>query len=113
MRNLVLAIVCLGLLACKAATPRHPNEYLDSVTAAMVSSVTAPIIFARAHPDVAADKGDEAWVAAEPVGEGGQLGVAPSDEERITKQRHADSFLLAALANMDPARLPDAARLRA
>jgi hypothetical protein len=55
MRNLVLAIVSLCLLSCKAAAPRHPNEYLDSVTAAMVSSVTTPIIFARAHPDVAAN----------------------------------------------------------
>src|SRR3979409_2382069 len=55
MRNLVLAIVSLCLLSCKAAAPRHPNEYLDSVTAAMVSSVTTPIIFARAHPDGAAN----------------------------------------------------------
>jgi hypothetical protein len=55
MRNLVLTIVSLCLLSCKAAAPRHPNEYLDSVTAAMVSSVTTPMIFARAHPDVAAN----------------------------------------------------------
>jgi hypothetical protein len=55
MRNLVLAIVSVCLLSCKAAAPRHPNEYLDPVTAAMVSCVTAPIIFARAHPDVSAN----------------------------------------------------------
>jgi hypothetical protein len=55
MRNLALAIVFACLLSCKAATPRHPNEYLDPVTAAMVSSVTTPIIFARAHPDVSAN----------------------------------------------------------
>ena len=57
MRNLLLALVSLSLLCCKAA-PRpspHPNEYLDPVTAATVGNVTAPIIFARAHPDVAAN----------------------------------------------------------
>ena len=53
MRNLLLAIVSLSL-ACCSATP-HPDEYLDPVTAAMVSTVTAPIIFARAHQDVAAN----------------------------------------------------------
>jgi hypothetical protein len=55
MRNLALTLVSLCLLSCKAAAPRHANEYLDSVTAAMVSSVTTPIIFARTHPDVAAN----------------------------------------------------------
>ncbi len=35
--------------------PPRPAEYLDPVTAAMVASVTAPIIFARSHQDVAAN----------------------------------------------------------
>lgn len=55
MRNLILLLVSLSLLACKARPPRHPDEYLDPVTAAMVSSVTGPIIFARPHQDVAAN----------------------------------------------------------
>lgn len=55
MRTLALVLVSLSLLCCKAAPPRGPNEYLDPVTAAMVSSVTAPTIFARAHQDVAAN----------------------------------------------------------
>jgi len=55
MRNLVLIFVSLCLLSCKAAPPPRPIEYLDPETAAMVSSVTAPIIFARAHQDVAAN----------------------------------------------------------
>src|SRR6202012_4061800 len=56
----------LCLISCKAAPPHAPkpapshahapNEYLDPVTAAMVSSVTAPLIFARAHQDVAANE---------------------------------------------------------
>jgi hypothetical protein len=55
MRTLLLAIVALSLISCKAAPPRGPTEYLDPVTAAMVSNVTAPTIFARAHQDVAAN----------------------------------------------------------
>ena len=55
MRILLVTLVSLTLTACKSAGPRHPNEYLDPVTAAMVSSVTAPMIFARAHQDVAAN----------------------------------------------------------
>jgi hypothetical protein len=55
MRTLVLAIVSLGLIACKGTGLRGPDEYLDPVTAAMVSSVRAPTIFARAHQDVAAN----------------------------------------------------------
>jgi hypothetical protein len=55
VRNLILILVSLSLLSCKARPPRHPDEYLDPVTAAMVSSVRAPIIFARPHQDVAAN----------------------------------------------------------
>lgn len=64
MRNLLLILLALTLVCCKAAGPPRPNEYLDPVTAAMVSSVTAPIIFARAHQDVAAN----AWQYATVVG---------------------------------------------
>jgi hypothetical protein len=71
MRKLVLTIVSLCLLSCKAAAPRHPNEYLDSVTAAMVSSVTEPIIFARAHPDVAANARQYATVVGASVNRSG------------------------------------------
>src|SRR5882757_10860017 len=71
MRNLVLTIVSLCLLACKAAAPRHPSEYLDPVTAAMVSSVTAPLIFARAHPDVAANARQYATVVGASVNRSG------------------------------------------
>jgi hypothetical protein len=56
MRNLILILVAFSLLAgCKSRPPRHPTEFLDPVTAAMVSSVSSPIIFARAHQDVAAN----------------------------------------------------------
>ncbi len=47
--------VSLCLAACKAGVPARPHEYLDPETAAMVSSVTSPMIFARPHQDVAAN----------------------------------------------------------
>jgi hypothetical protein len=77
MRNLLLAIVSLCLVCCKAAGPprpkagSHPNEYLDPVTAAMVSSVTAPMIFARAHQDVAANARQYATVVGSSVNRSG------------------------------------------
>jgi hypothetical protein len=71
MRNLLLALVSLTLVCCKAAPPPHPDEYLDPVTAAMVSSVTAPIIFARPHQDVAANSRQYADVVAASVNRSG------------------------------------------
>jgi hypothetical protein len=72
MRNLILILVSLSLLSCKAGPPRHPDEYLDPVTAAMVSSVTGPIIFARAHQDVAANARQYANVVAASVNRSGR-----------------------------------------
>jgi hypothetical protein len=71
MRNLVVTLVSLCLLACKATPPPHPDEYLDPVTAAMVSSVTAPIIFARPHQDVAANARQYANVVGASVNRSG------------------------------------------
>jgi hypothetical protein len=71
MRHLLLIIVALCLLSCKATAPRHPKEYLDPVTAAMVSSVTVPIIFARAHQDVAANARQYANVVGASVNRSG------------------------------------------
>src|SRR5882762_10054690 len=71
MRNLALTLVCLCLLSCKTAAPRHPTEYLDPVTAAMVSSVTAPTIFARPHQDVAANARQYANVVGASVNRSG------------------------------------------
>jgi hypothetical protein len=72
MRNIILILVSLSLLSCKARPPRHPDEYLDAVTAAMVSSVTAPMIFARAHQDVAANSRQYVNVVATSVNRQGR-----------------------------------------
>lgn len=83
MRTLLVILVSLCLACCKTATNKHPpeparpheaprpNEYLDPVTAAMVSSVTAPIIFAREHPDVAANARQYANIVAASVNRSG------------------------------------------
>lgn len=71
MRNLVLTIVSLCLISCKATAPRHPNELLDPVTAAMVSSVTVPTIFARGHQDVAANARQYATVVGASINRSG------------------------------------------
>ena len=78
MRDLLLALVSLCLVCCKAAgpprphEPRHADEYLDPVTAATVSSVTAPIIFARAHADVSANSRQYANVVGASVNRSGR-----------------------------------------
>jgi hypothetical protein len=72
MRNLILILVSLSLLSCKARPPRHPDEYLDPVTAATVSRVTGPIIFARPHQDVAANARQYATVIAASVNRSGR-----------------------------------------
>ncbi len=57
MRLLPLQLLCVlscALCACSSG-PRAADEYLDVQTGATVAQVRAPLIFARAHPDVAAN----------------------------------------------------------
>jgi hypothetical protein len=70
MRILVTALIFTCLISC-AAKPRHPLEYLDPVTAAMVSSVTAPMVFARNEQDVAANSRQYATVVGASVNRSG------------------------------------------
>src|SRR5579859_1493522 len=70
-RHALLALVSLCLLCCSAGPPPHAVEYLDPVTAAMVSSVSKPIVFARAHPDVAANARQYATVVGASVNRAG------------------------------------------
>lgn len=60
---------CAFLPACTAAPP--PPEYLDQDTAALVTTVTEPIVFARAHQDVAANARQYATVAAVSINRSG------------------------------------------
>jgi hypothetical protein len=61
-----LLLMSLCLAACKVPPPR-PNEYLDPITAAMVTSVSAPMTFARAHQDVSANSRQYATVVGASV----------------------------------------------
>ena len=63
---------CAILTAC-SFTPARPPEYLDPDTAASVTTVTAPIVFARAHQDVAANARQYVTVAAVSVDRSGHF----------------------------------------
>jgi hypothetical protein len=70
MRILALTLISICLLGC-TSKPRRPDEYLDPVTAAMVSSVTSPMIFARNEHDVAANSRQYATVVGTSVNRAG------------------------------------------
>jgi hypothetical protein len=70
MRQLLAILLALSLTACSFA-PEKPAEYLDPDTAASVTTVTAPIVFARAHQDVAANARQYVTVAAVSVDRSG------------------------------------------
>lgn len=70
---LALALAhALTLTACSGGAARRPAEYLDPVTAASVASVAAPIVFARAHQDVAANARQYATVVGASVNRSGR-----------------------------------------
>ncbi len=72
--TLLVSGLALGLAltpaACTFPAPRPP-EYLDSETAALVTTVTSPIVFARAHLDVASNARQYTTVAAVSVNRSG------------------------------------------
>lgn len=74
LKNLCLALLaCLtaGLAGCTFPVPAPP-EYLDPNTAALVTTVAAPIVFARSHLDVAANARQYATVAAVSINRSGR-----------------------------------------
>jgi hypothetical protein len=74
--TLTLALVTTALLAialpgCTIPPPR-PAEYLDPDTAALVTTVSTPTVFARTHNDVAANARQYATVAAVSINRSGR-----------------------------------------
>jgi hypothetical protein len=61
----------MGIAGCTFPAPRPP-EYLDPDTAALVTTVNSPIIFARTDNDVAANARQYATVAAVSVNRSGR-----------------------------------------
>lgn len=63
------AMLAMAALAACAATPPadHPQEYLDKETAATISVVDKPLVFARERPERAAHARDYATIAAAAV----------------------------------------------
>jgi hypothetical protein len=70
VKHLCLTLLALALAGCTFPAPRPP-EYLDSETAALVTTVTSPIVFARSHLDVASNARQYATVAAVSVNRSG------------------------------------------
>ena len=71
-----LIALCLGLLVAGSAgctfPAQRPPEYLDPDTAALITTVSTPIVFARTHNDVAANARQYATVAAVSVNRSGR-----------------------------------------
>ncbi len=68
----VIAALTLSLAGCILHPQHRPPEYLDSVTAASVTSVSSPIVFARAHQDVSANSRQYATVVGASVNRSGK-----------------------------------------
>jgi hypothetical protein len=75
MRGRLIAL-CLGLLVAGSAgctfPAQRPPEYLDPDTAALITTVSTPIVFARTHNDVAANARQYATVAAVSINRSGR-----------------------------------------
>ncbi len=71
------ACAALGLLSLAAVAARAdgdaPSEYLDEETAATVTTVARPLVFAYAHRELAANARDYATVAAAAVNQAGKV----------------------------------------
>jgi hypothetical protein len=66
-------MVLLASSGCAALPPSGPLEYLDEQTAATVTAVAAPLMFARARPELASNARDYATVAAVNVNRSGHI----------------------------------------
>ncbi len=67
-----MVALALAIAGCSNTAARRPAEYLDPDTAASVSSVTRPIIFARPHQDVAVNSRQYATVVGASVNRAGR-----------------------------------------
>ena len=65
------ALLASGCAGAPAPLPESP-QYLDPVTAAMVTTVSSPMVFARAHQDVSANSRQYLTVAAVSVNRSGR-----------------------------------------
>jgi hypothetical protein len=66
------ALLASGFTGCAGAPPPESPQYLDPVTAAMVTSASAPMVFARAHQDVSANSRQYLTVAPVSINRSGR-----------------------------------------
>lgn len=71
---LSFALLATGLAGCASTPTTAPEspQYLDPITAAMVTSVSSPMVFARAHQDVSANSRQYLTVAAVSINRSGR-----------------------------------------
>jgi hypothetical protein len=67
-----VAVLALGACAAVLAGPKAPLEYLDERTAATITIVGEPLVFACARPELAANTRDYMTVAAAAVNRSGK-----------------------------------------
>jgi hypothetical protein len=73
MRSVVPALLLLALGASVARAGDEPREYLDDTTAATITVVSEPMVFAAARPDLAANVRDYVTLAAAAVDRSGRM----------------------------------------
>src|SRR5690242_10376136 len=66
-----LALLTVAVAGCASAPTADSPEYLDPVTAALVTTVDSPMVFARAHQDVSANSRQYATVAGVSINRSG------------------------------------------
>lgn len=72
-----VACLCLLIAACSSTARRdQPREYLDQQTAATVTVVDQPLVFARERPEFAANVRDYVTLAAAAVNRSGKVSYA-------------------------------------
>jgi hypothetical protein len=70
----VIVEIAVALGACASAPDSvNPGEYLDQTTAATVSVVAKPLVFARERPELAVHARDYVTIAAAAVNRGGTI----------------------------------------
>jgi hypothetical protein len=70
-RRGIISLVLLAVVLAGCASAPDAPEYLDPVTAALVTSVSSPMVFARSHQDVSANSRQYLTVAGVSINRSG------------------------------------------
>ena len=106
MRSLILASLAVAAVSCgTAAAAGPPHQYTDEATAATITVVARPWVFARARRDLAANARDYVTLAAAAVDRAGRIEyvivayVWSTLDERLDPERRRDTSTLVIAAD--------------